>query len=677
MVKKIVWARQNRKCKVCKFSDIELVHKKREEDWSYQRIADYMNQHFGTNLNKVNLSTHFRNHCEVEELPDTQSSRNIISSQSTPAIENRPNESDSQTPSPDEGQILVTTDGRQFSHPKLKNFWKMEKELNMLNDTEMALFWAYENQSIAGLKLFFDKKAEKQADYETAEDVLINYARNPNHFIDTFCGLDFIKEQAEVRSWIIESIVDGYRFLVIFLHREFGKTEGVANPLATYFIANPHPKIQWSGRNVRIGYLSESKDKAKEFMSPTLKHLAKPRINRDFKKFNIGRDWNPGTTEKITVRRTADHKDATLTAYGKLQQIAGVRKDVWIVDDYISQKMAESYTMQKKFHDIFFGSIIPAMEHKREGVLIMFATVKYFNDFYQSILKDECPFCRSNHKQMFRIFLKPAITKGNYLEEGKDFRYIRDVDGIVKDVEILGNFETFSRLDIKTLLTIRGVTGLVSYEKNYQLNAEAEEGNIFKMEWLKNKFFEDITFPLFDEGTIREVWVDLSGSDNIESDYAGVWAVAIIPRTGQYFFLYESHEAQIPYQTLINTIMPIADGDVVVKGGFHPHNVRVEAIGDFKTRTRNWKNVAPNLNFKFYTYQGANKHTRICSLDGFLENHAYFWKKHSHFFITFEYRPYKLGHKNNHLLDAMQMGASKTQMYWKKKQKTGETRGFY
>lgn len=204
--------------------------------------------------------------------------------------------------------------------------------------------------------------------------------------------------------------------------------------------------------NIRILIVSASAMQAQGFLREIKdKILKSPKYRQVFGNLFPEEANSPGekwTSSEIIVRRSASHKDPTVTALGSGGPILSKRADVIICDDILSVENTRTSAQREKIKQWYNEVLLPVLEP--DGVVINIGTAWNLEDLLHEQVKNPRADVRKRYKA------------------------------------ILPNGESLwpERWPIEKLQELKEETGSIAFSKSYLNEAISSEDAVFKSSWI-------------------------------------------------------------------------------------------------------------------------------------------------------------------------------------------------
>lgn len=204
--------------------------------------------------------------------------------------------------------------------------------------------------------------------------------------------------------------------------------------------------------NIRILIVSASAMQAQGFLREIKdKILKSPKYRQVFGDLFPEEANSPGekwTSSEIIVRRSASHKDPTVTALGSGGPILSKRADVIICDDILSVENTRTSAQREKIKQWYNEVLLPVLEP--DGVVINIGTAWNLEDLLHEQVKNPRADVRKRYKA------------------------------------ILPNGESLwpERWPIEKLQELKEETGSIAFSKSYLNEAISSEDAVFKSSWI-------------------------------------------------------------------------------------------------------------------------------------------------------------------------------------------------
>lgn len=191
-----------------------------------------------------------------------------------------------------------------------------------------------------------------------------------------------------------------------------------------------------------------------------------------------GDKWTDNEINLAT--RTRAHKEATITALGAGESIISGHYDLIVGDDMVNEEWCRSALLRDKIFDWLRFSLLPTLEP--EGQLIILGTRYHWDDLYGRLID----------LKKFRVSIKKIIAKA-IQDDGSSFWP--------------------ERFPIEALEKLRKMLGTIIFNAQYQNDATAMLGKIFKPDWIKR-------YKRLPDGVIKKAQgVDLAIGEKKTNDY--------------------------------------------------------------------------------------------------------------------------------------------------------------
>jgi len=317
--------------------------------------------------------------------------------------------------------------------------------------------------------------------------------RSPTYFDSRYCSMRYAAHRERMLNRMFAEYVAARaslrtgnpqkRKLLLLEPRDHGKTEATVT-FTTELICHD--------RGIRIMFIGESADKARQRLSRVKSLLTSPRIQADWcsaPESGYGPFLPPRGAEKvydtkwdesqIKVIRLVKHIDPTVLAMGMGGAVTGGHHDVIILDDPETYLSVKTEATRRANREWLLTTIMPMLVVG--GLLLVVGTRKHYDDLYGHLMK----------KPDWRIIREPAISKfpERYEPIWEDDEHGRP---LIVDWEIEGDYEVLwpEERPLKVLLTeregMRSDDGIsyTHFAREYQNEVTDEASVLFKRDHL-------------------------------------------------------------------------------------------------------------------------------------------------------------------------------------------------
>lgn len=326
------------------------------------------------------------------------------------------------------------------------------------------------------------------------------------------------------RDWerILQGAYGKYRSIELEAARSSAKSERVTINYPLWMIGkNP---------NLRISIVSTPSEKAEKFLGKIT-----TRIESDVTYQKIFGQLKPAdpkkwTTSSITVKRTIDSPEPSISAIGTMGQAVSKRSDIIVVDDPLDNENTRTPFLRENMIDWFNKALIPTLEPN--GLIVLILTCWHEDDLSQYVMK-----------QSGWITMKyPAIREP--LKENLDKWLATDDPALTSWPEKYGypvlQFDNAGEPIIeggkqKSISFLRDLynKNVDTFFSQFLLDPYSVRGIMFNVEWLT---YYDIRTLDWKKLIIYQGW-DLAISLEDRADYTACATVAYDPETKLIYIL--------------------------------------------------------------------------------------------------------------------------------------------